>query len=1091
MTAPHLTRTLADEVAPSAATPDAVLTVSGGPRTLVTVAAVVVTQGRTPFLQTTLDALAAQDRVPDEVLVVDVDAAPSTGTHQELRLGERRFVGAAGARSLGEAVDRALRAVGATEATWLWILHDDSAPAPDALAHLLRAVEHSSAVAVAGCKQRRWLLDDDGEPVLPDPTRPGLLIEVGYWESPLGRRMTGIDDSEIDQGQHDAREDVLAVGLAGALVRRTVWTELGGTDPELGRFGDSLDLCRRARLAGHRVVVVADAVVHHAQASLRGLREGRATGTRSSQYARRRSQLYARLVGLPLPLVPVAMVAMLVWAPFAAAYRLALKRPAQARDELVAPFVTVLRLVPLVRGRRRAARTRTAPRSVLRPLRATWRQVATDRRDTRLTRSEAQRGQRGPTDLERSALARLARRRRTALGLVLLVVVGVAVAAFGSWQGVLADGGRVVGGALLPAPATFGEAAEAATSGWVRDALGTGAPADPLLVVLTALTGLVGGSVQTAVNLLVVAALPLAALGGWFAAGVVNRSVWARAGAALVWAASPVLLVSLQTGRLGAVVAHLVLPWVLVAVVRTVGVQARDAVGPPRPRRGSLGAAAAAGLLLAVAACAAPVLLPVAILVLGVWTCVAWRHWRRFLLVLVPAVVVALPFWWHLVAVWSEGGWRLALAEPGLPLPATPSDGVGLLLGHPTEPAPWFEGTVLAGSWSTVAPWVLGGLLLLLGAAGVFARRRALAAAAGLALGAVGLVAALVAAGTVVASGRTSAGDDAVVHGWPGAGLSLLVLGVGVAALVGVPRPGRRPARRVVVGAVAVVVLAVPLAGLGAWWFDEARTGTVGSLTATEDPVVPAVGQQMQAPPRAARVLELDRRDGAVEYTLLHADGSSLLDSSVVVRARDAGLVPGPERTDVAVLDELVAQLAVGRSPDLAARLTTLGVGAVQLPAGGDPELATTLDLVTGLERVTEVGAPLWRVGTDGPAPGWAGIVEAPVDADEQAVVTTVLDSDGTRVGADVGADVGAGGEERLLVLAESAGDGWRATLDGTRLPARDLDGRQAFTLGPDAGHVVVEYTATSRPPWFVLGGIILVVYVLLALPVGRRRSGR
>ncbi|HWK90627.1 MAG TPA: glycosyltransferase, partial [Luteimicrobium sp.] len=347
------------EVAPTGAT---VAVAPAGDRTLdgtgavplvVTVTAVVVTRGRTRFLDATLDALARQQRAADEVVVVDVAAAESTA-HPDLRLGGARVVAAAGVRSLGEAVDRAQEVVGVPETGWLWILHDDSAPEPDALSHLLRAVEHSSAVAVAGCKQRRWPVGADGAPA----ADASMLIEVGSTVSPLGRRMTGIDDTEIDQGQHDAREDVLAVGLAGALVRAQVWAELGGTDPEPGPFGDGLDLCRRARLAGHRVVVVPDAVVKHAQASLLGLRDPEATtpDLEASRYARRRSQLYLRLVDAPLPLLPFVWLATLLWAPFAAMYRLALKRPAHARDELVAAVVTALRLVPLYRARRRAAR---------------------------------------------------------------------------------------------------------------------------------------------------------------------------------------------------------------------------------------------------------------------------------------------------------------------------------------------------------------------------------------------------------------------------------------------------------------------------------------------------------------------------------------------------------------------------------------------------------------------------------------------------------------------------------------------------------------------------------------------------------------
>ncbi|ANC32825.1 glycosyltransferase [Isoptericola dokdonensis] len=1082
MTAPHLTRTHADGAAPHGATPQAALTDGRPPRAAVAVAAVVVTQGRTAYLPATLEALAAQVHAPDDVVVIDVDAAPSTAGHADLSLGGHRFVGASGSRTLGDAVNRALSAGALGDADWIWVLHDDSAPAPDALSHLLRAVEHSAAVAVAGPKQVRWDVDESGHPAVPDRSRPGVLVEVGFTVSPLGRRMTGIDDTEIDQGQHDAREDWLAVGLAGALVRRSVWEHLGGPDPEAGRYGDSLDLCRRARLAGHRVVVVPAAVVHHAQASLRGLR-GRGAGLGASAYARRRSQLHARLAGVPLPLVPVAMVAMVVWAPFAAAYRLALKRPARARDELLAPLVTVLRVVPLVRGRRRAAATRTQPRRVLRPLRASWRRVAAERRDARLTRAEAHRVRRGPTDLERAELRRLARRRRTALALVLVPVTLLAAAVFAPWQGTLVDGGRITGGALLPAPGSIGDAFAAATSGWVRDALGTGAPADPLLAVLTALGVLAGGSVQTAVNLLVVAALPLAALAGWFGAGVVTRSVWARAAAALVWTATPGFLASLSSGRLGAVVAHLALPWVLVATIRALGTQARDGVGPARFRSGSLGAAAAAGLLLAVAVCGAPVLLPAAVLTFAGVLVVARRSWRRLALVLAPAVVVGLPFWWHAVATWSDGGWRALLAEPGVPLPSAAPDGLTLLLGQPAPPTGWLTGTGLPGPVAAVGPWLLGGAVLVLAVAALVGARHAAAVRGGFLLAAVGLVVALTGVGTAVASGSTDDGTAAVVHGWPGAGLSVLLLGLGCAALSGVPRPGRHPARRVGVGVLAALALALPVGGLAVWWTDDVAPDAVGSLTATGEHAVPAVGRQLQAAPRAARVLQLDREGGVVEYAVLHADGTSLLDSSTVVRARTAGLAPGPERTDVAALDTLVAQVSAGRSPDLAEQLTALGVGAVQVPAAGDRDLVTSLDLVPGLHRVTEGGVLLWRVGDADPGPGWATVLDAP-DADPGRPVE-VLASDGRGVATRVG----VGEPDRTLVLAETAGEGWRATLDGRRLTALDVDGRQAFDLGGTDGYLVVEHAAPSRPPWLALTALVLVVVALLALPVGRRRT--
>ncbi|MFB7799073.1 glycosyltransferase [Isoptericola sp. NPDC056134] len=1122
MTAPHpIPARPGGEVAPTGAT---VAVAPAGDRTLdgtgavplvVTVTAVVVTRGRTRFLDATLDALALQERAADEVVVVDVGASESAA-HPDLRLGGARFVAASGVRSLGEAVDRAQEVVGVPETGWLWILHDDSAPEPDALSRLLRAVEHSSAVAVAGCKQRRWPVAADGTPA-PDAS---MLIEVGSTVSPLGRRMTGIDDTEIDQGQHDAREDVLAVGLAGALVRAHVWAELGGTDPELGPFGDGLDLCRRARLAGHRVVVVPDAVVKHAQASLLGLR-GRgalAPDLEASRYARRRSQLYLRLVDTPLPLLPFVWLATLLWAPFAAMYRLALKRPAHARDELVAAVVTTLRLVPLYRARRRAARTRRLPRRVLTPLLGTWRQVAGERRDARLARAEAQRARWAPSELERADLRRLGRTRRTVLAVVAVAVVALDVALFGPWQGVLADGGRVVGGGLLPAPGTVGDVWEAATSGWVRDGLGVRAPADPLLVPLTAFAVLAGGGLQTAVNALVLLALPLASLGGWFAAGALTRSVVVRAVAALAWAAAPGFLASLGSGRLGAVVVHLTLPWLLVAVLRTVGVQARDVALAPGRRRGSLGAAGAAGLLLAVAVCAAPVLLPVAVVLIGVGALLVRRAWRSLLLVLLPAVVVPLPFWGEVLGTWSDGGWRLLLAEPGAPLVAsgTPT-AVELLLGLPGDTAwfePWLGTDGTLGRVAVVGPALLGGAVLVLAAVALVRPRAVRGVRLAWLAGAAGLTTAVLAVATAVASGSAGDGTAASVTGWPGVGLSVLLLSLGAAAICALPSTGRVPTAEPVardargtrraasagVVAVAVVALALPAAQLASWALGSTG-GRVGDLSAAETAVVPAVGTQMQAPPRSARVLQLDRvqpgggadASGAavVDYALLHADGTRLEDSSTVVRARAAGLVGGAERTDTALLDQVVAEVATGRSTDVVDRLAALGIGAVQVPAGGDAELATTLDLVPGLARVTEEGTLVWRVTTDGPAPGWATVLEG--DGGDAAPTPFFAPKDAVRTapsdGTSAGGRLAQGGEDRTLRIAETADSGWHATLDGRRLPAEDAGGTQAFAVGAEAGRVRVWFEAPHRTAWLAAAGLVLLVHALLALPVGRRRG--
>lgn len=1084
----------------------------------VTVTAVVVTRGSSPYLAATLAALRAQARTPDDVVVVDVDTAPATSGHQDLQLGGARYVAGAGARTFGEAVEIALGAAGAPEHGWLWLLHDDSAPAPGALAALTRAVEHSNAVAVAGCKQRRWETGPDGAPLDPGLSDRGVLVEVGHTVSPLGRRMTGIDDTEIDQGQHDAREDVLAVGLAGALVRASVWRQVGGTDPAYGQFGDSTDFCLRVRLAGHRVVVVPDAVVRHAQVALH------APG---SSGGRRRSQLYLRLTSVAPWILPFALLAMVAWAPFAAGYRLAMKQPEQARDELVAPLWAVFRLGLLLRARRRIARTSTVPRSVLRPLLGTWREVAAERRDKRLARGEAHRVDAAPSDLEQAELQALAVRRRAGLAVVVLAAVGLAAALFGPALGALASGGRLVGGALLPAGGTTATAWWAATSGWVRDGLGTAAPADPLLFVLTGLSALVGGSLQNAVDAVLLLALPLAAVGAWAAAGAVTRSVWLRVLAAAAWTAAPAFLGALDGGLLGAVLAHALLPWTAVALVRAVRGQAVDRVGPaesgttgattaavaraPRAGAGSLGAAGAGGLLLACVVAGAPALLPAAALVLLGAALAAPRRRVYLVLVLVPALVVGAPLWWTALRDRDRG---LLTAEPlagsGVPGPGSAS-GLELVLGLPATPAPWFEvpdgGPLLAAvrGLVTAGPWAAGVLVLALALVGLLAALVGLGRGRGRADDTADRVATSSLVGWLVAASGLAVALLAQVDGrWSGAGLSLLLLGLGAAALTGagvVVRHGATahrvlgPARRVGIGALAVVALLLPAAQATAWLLDGgsvASDGRTGLLRVTTDPVVPAVGQQMQTPPRQARVLEVGFSPGAegaggaaddtVRYALLRADGSQLADASVAARA------PGEAQDPAATLDAAVAALASGATDGVPEQLADLGIGAVQVRSGDGADgaavgdLVATLDMVPGLSRVTEgQTVSVWRVAATGePAPGWARVEE---DGTTQAVLASA--------GTEVRADVTAGGAGRAVVLAEAADRGWHATLDGRRLEPVALDdaaGLQAFTLGPDAGHLVVRYEAPHRTAWLVLTAFTLVIFALLALPVGRRR---
>ena len=869
---------------------------------------VVVTRGVSAYLDDTLRALAAQTRIPDRVVVVDAAAEPADDVAQAARqtlaplATDLSVAVVPGAATFGAAV---LGALGDLEnpidvaSEWLWLLHDDSAPEPGALEAMVRAVEHAPSVAVAGVKQRGWA--------------DRRLLEVGVTTSRFGRRMTGIDEGEVDQGQHDGREDVLGVGLAGALVRRDVWDALGGTDPELGPFGDGLDLSRRARLAGHRVVVVPSAVVRHAQASYRGLRDGTADPRRSFR-ARRRAQVHARLVGAPAVLLPFVVIGVVIAGVARALARLATHQAALAVAEIAAPVAALGHPGRLVRLRRRARLVEQVSRRSLRPLEATWREVLREQRDAHRSRVELSRGGGAPSELELSEIAALTGRRRLALGVLVAGLVAVSVLVLGELTVRLVGGGSLVGGALLPARAGLGELVRAATSGWVAGDLGAPGPADPLLAVLVPVAAVVG--VAGAVDLFFLGALVLAGLGAWFAAGAATRSVGVRAWAALVWVAAPGLALGLDGGRLGAVVAHVALPWVALGVARAIGVQRQDVVlsglvgarrvGEPDaepddatiepvslvgPPTGSFTAAGAAGLAFAVVVAGAPVLLPFGVLALMGVAAAAPRRRGRLVLVVLPALALFGPM---LVGLLGSGGWRLLLADPGLPLASRAAPAWQQLLAWPVAPQAWAQGPVAAA-----LPFVLGGVV---GVLALLALLRGAAVSRGVRAGWLVAVCGLTAA---IVSGRveTAAGQSVVVRGWPGPGVSLLLLGLLGAAVLGAGGLRARMARfsfgwrQAGVAVLTVLAVLAPLAGLAEWTVRSRGAADPAQVSVQSGVVVPAVGQQAQTSPDRSRILALGiDATGALSYQFLGADGPQLTDAAAAVDARSVAGGPGAAR---------------------------------------------------------------------------------------------------------------------------------------------------------------------------------------------------
>ena len=119
--------------------------------------------------------------------------------------------------------------------------------------------------------------------------------------------------------------------------------------------------------------------------------------------------------------------------------------------------------------------------------------------------------------------------------------------------------------------------------------------------------------------------------------------------------------------------------------------------------------------------------------------------------------------------------------------------------------------------------------------------------------------------------------------------------------------------------------------------------------------------------------------------------------------------------------------------------------------------------------------------------PSWARLVPPASDVTDAAVAATAVPSAGRSVDTTVEAATGP----RVLVLAERADARWRATLDGRPLRSVDVGWRQAFEVPADGGHLVVHVDPPGRTAWLALQGAVLLVCVLLAVPVRRRRVVR
>ena len=304
------------------------------------VTAVLVSHNGAVWLPEVVAALTSQTRPID--LIAAVDTGSQDASTKLLKSARIPFISADVETGFGAAVSLAIeRLPKAVDHEWIWLIHDDCAPAPTALAELLSAIDDRPQVVMVGPKLLGWH----------DRTH---LLEAGISIAGNGARWTGLEPLEYDQGQHDGIYDVLAVSTAGALIRRDVFEELDGLDPNLTLFRDDVDFGWRARAAGHSVMVATNAVAFHAQASATERRAVEVDGAflHRPLLLDRRNAAYVLLANSSWWILPWLAIQILGSAIARAIGFLIAKLPGYAADEILAVGALIIRPGSLISARK-------------------------------------------------------------------------------------------------------------------------------------------------------------------------------------------------------------------------------------------------------------------------------------------------------------------------------------------------------------------------------------------------------------------------------------------------------------------------------------------------------------------------------------------------------------------------------------------------------------------------------------------------------------------------------------------------------------------------------------------------------------------
>lgn len=635
--------------------------------TLPAVVIVMVAHDPGTWFDETLQSLEDQTYPDLALMVVD------TASDEDVTERVRAVVPTAHVRRLdhdpgyGAAVNSATELVDG--ASYFLLCHDDVRLEPDAVRAMVEEALRSNA-GIVGPKLVDWH----------DPRR---ILQVGLGVDKTGVLAPIAEVGELDQEQHDAVRDVFVVPGGCTLVRSDLFDALGGFDPAIVGLGDDLDLCWRAHTLGARVLIAPAARVAHLEAM--GERSGVDDRRRLAARHRLRTTLVAYGWFHRLRVIPQAFLFGFI----EAFYATIAGRPDQARDVLTAWSWNIRRWRSTRRRHRELQAMRRVGDNEIRAM-----QVRGSARLNAFIRGQFRDRDDRVSSLNRSsrdiagAVRDSSRQLTGTFALVLALILAISsrellmgrIPAIGEFA-VFPDGVR--------------DFFDAWWSGWHRDGLG-GAGFQPTGFGLLGLASMLfGGATSLLRTVLVVAPIPLGALGAWRLARPVG-SARASVAAFAVYLAIPLPYNALARGSWSGLLMYGLSPWMLLLLGRASGIapfgpgQAEpDERAATLPARRIVGLILGLGLLLGLVAAFVPFVIVIALgvlaaLTLGSLLCFRVAGVARMLLVGLgaTALAVALNLPWSYDLLRSDSTWSASI---GLGSSVTDLD-VGHLVRFETGP---------------------------------------------------------------------------------------------------------------------------------------------------------------------------------------------------------------------------------------------------------------------------------------------------------------------------------------------------------------------------------------------------------------------